>query len=51
MSQEKNMRIQLYVSLGMSLKEAEIYELLLQNGEMSARSVELETGFKKIPTY
>lgn len=47
MSQEKNMRIQLYISLGMSLKEAEIYELLLQQGEMQARSVELETGFKK----
>lgn len=47
MRQEKEMRKQLYVSLGLSVKAAEIYELLLANGEMAARQVELDTGFKK----
>ncbi len=47
MSQETNLRIQLYLSLGLSLKEAQLYDLLLQRGEMAARDVELETGFKK----
>lgn len=47
MSQEKDLRIQLYISLGMSGKEAEIYDLLLQRGEMAARDVEMETKFKK----
>lgn len=47
MKQEKEMRKQLYVSLGLSVKAAEIYELLLANGEMAARRVEIETGFKK----
>ncbi len=47
MNQENEMRKQLYVSLGLSQKEAVIYELLLTNGEMAARDVELQTGFKK----
>lgn len=47
MSQERELRIQLYVALGMSLKEAIIYDLLLHRGEMQARAIELETGYKK----
>lgn len=47
MSQEKELRTQLYVALGMSLKEATIYDLLLHKGEMQARAIELETGYKK----
>lgn len=47
MNTEKEMRKQLYITLGLSQKEAEIYELLLSRGEMAARDVELTTGFKK----
>lgn len=47
MSQERELRIQLYVALGMSLKEATIYDLLLHNGEMQARNIEIKTGYKK----
>jgi len=47
MNQEKEMRKQMYVSLGLSVKAAEIYELLLERGEMAARQLELETGYKK----
>lgn len=47
MSQEKELRLQLYVALGMSLKEATVYDLLLHGGEMQARNIELETGYKK----
>ncbi len=47
MSREKDLRLQLYIALGLSAKEAEIYDLLLQRGEMAAREVELATKFKK----
>ncbi len=47
MSQVNEMRKQIYIALGLSQKESEIYELLLANGEMAARDLEMKTGFKK----
>ncbi len=34
-------------SLGLEPKEAVIYDLLLKNGELPARQIEIKTGFKK----
>lgn len=47
MNNESEMRKQLYISLGLSQKEASIYELLLEKGELAAREIEITTGMKK----
>lgn len=47
MKQDTHARRQIYVSLGLSEKEAVVYDLLLNQGEMAAASLERETGLKK----
>lgn len=47
MTEDKTERLALYMVLGLTPKEGEIYDLLLNRGEMSARKIEVETGLKK----
>lgn len=47
MTEGRNERFALYIALGLTQKEGEIYDLLLTSGELSARTIELETGLKK----
>lgn len=47
MNQVKEAKLQLFVSFGLTLKEAIIYEMLLDKGEMAASKIEVETGYKK----
>lgn len=47
MKSDLSERIALLTTLGLSHSEAQIYETLLSKGEMAARNIEIETGFKK----
>lgn len=47
MNQDREMRKQLYIVLGLAPKEAAVYDLLLTKGETPARNIEVETGLKK----
>lgn len=48
MSEKNEIQKQLLISIGLSLKEAEIYELLLTQGEMTGGAIEKESRQKKI---
>jgi HTH-type transcriptional regulator, sugar sensing transcriptional regulator len=47
MKQETRLRKQLYVSAGLSEKEAVLFDVLLQQGEMAATELEKASGLKK----
>lgn len=47
MKQETSQRRVLFVSLGLSEKEALLYDFLLENGEVAAARIEKETGLGK----